>query len=37
MLVTNWMTKKVITAEPNTSMRDAADLMRKHHIRLLPE
>jgi len=33
--VFNWMTTDVITAEPETSMSEALDLMGKHHIRHL--
>lgn len=36
MLVKNWMTEKVVTVEPNTSMQDAIKLMKEHHIRFLP-
>ncbi len=36
MLVKNWMTEKVITVEPETSMQLAIKLMRQHHIRILP-
>jgi acetoin utilization protein AcuB len=36
MLVKNWMTEKVITVEPETSMQYAIKLMRQHHIRILP-
>lgn len=36
MLVKNWMTSKVITTKPSTSMHDAVQLMQRHHIRTLP-
>ena len=36
MLVGERMTKPVITVQPETSMPDALDLMRKEHIRRLP-
>jgi acetoin utilization protein AcuB len=36
MLVRNWMTKKVITADVEDSMQDAMRLMKENHIRMLP-
>ena len=36
MLVKNWMTAKVVTGEPSTSMQDAIRLMRDNDIRILP-
>ena len=36
MLVKNWMSKKVITADVNDSMADAMKLLKEHHIRMLP-
>ena len=36
MLVSNWMTKDVITTGPNTSMQDAVRLMRNNYISMLP-
>lgn len=36
MLVKNWMSTKVVTVGPNTSMQDAIRLMGEHHIRILP-
>ena len=36
MLVKNWMSAKVITTKPDASMADAVQLMRDHHIRILP-
>ena len=36
MLVKNWMTKTVVTIDPNDSMQDAIRLMKDHNIRMLP-
>ena len=36
MLVANWMSKKVITADANDSMQDAMKLMKENDISLLP-
>jgi len=36
MLVKNWMTEKIVTVGPSASMQDAIQLMREHHIRILP-
>ena len=36
MLVKNWMTKDVITADAGDSMQHAINLMKEHSIRLLP-
>jgi acetoin utilization protein AcuB len=36
MLVKNWMSKNVITAEENDSMHDAMKLLKVHDIRMLP-
>ncbi len=36
MLVKDWMTKKVITVAPETSLPDAHRLMKLNHIRRLP-
>lgn len=36
MLVKNWMTEKVVTVGPNSSMQDAIRMMKEHHIRILP-
>lgn len=34
--VSDWMTRDVITVEPNTPLPEALALMRKEHIRRLP-
>jgi acetoin utilization protein AcuB len=36
MLVRNWMSKKVIAVDENSSMEEATALMNEHHIRVLP-
>ena len=36
MLVKNWMSKEVITADVNDSMQDAIKLLKKRDIRMLP-
>ena len=36
MLVSNWMSKPVITIDINNSMNDAINLLKKHNIRTLP-
>ena len=36
MLVKNWMSKKVITADVNDSMHDAMKLLKENNIRMLP-
>ncbi len=36
MLVKNWMSKNIITADVAGSMRDAVDLMKQNDIRMLP-
>ena len=36
MLVTNWMSKNVITVDENDSMHDAMKLLKEHDIRMLP-
>jgi acetoin utilization protein AcuB len=36
MLVKNWMSKNVITVEPDDSMQHAMALMKEHKIRMLP-
>jgi acetoin utilization protein AcuB len=36
MLVKNWMSKNVITVEPEDSMQQAISLMKEHKIRMLP-
>jgi acetoin utilization protein AcuB len=36
MLVKNWMSKDVITVEPEDSMQQAISLMKEHKIRMLP-
>jgi len=36
MLVKDWMTKTVVTIDPNDSMQDAIRLMKDHDIRMLP-
>jgi len=36
MLVSNWMSKDVISVDVNDSMQDAAKLIRKHKIKRLP-
>jgi acetoin utilization protein AcuB len=36
MLVKNWMSKPVITADKNASMQDAAGLLKEHGIKMLP-
>ena len=36
MLVKNWMSKEVITADVNDSMQDAIKLLKEHDIRMLP-
>jgi acetoin utilization protein AcuB len=36
MLVKNWMSKNVVTADVNDSMEDAMNLLREHGIRMLP-
>ncbi|CAB1084201.1 membrane protein [Alkalispirochaeta odontotermitis] len=36
MLVSNWMSKNVITVDAKGSMQDAMDLLKKNDIRMLP-
>ena len=36
MLVKNWMSRRLITVDPQKSMQDAINLMRDNRIRLLP-
>jgi len=36
MLVKNWMSKEVITADGNDSMQDALKLLKENNIRMLP-
>ena len=36
MLVETWMSKPVITVEANDSMQKATELLKDHHIRILP-
>ena len=36
MLVSNWMSKPVITVDANDSMHDAIKLLKENHIRILP-
>ena len=36
MLVTNWMTRNIITIDENDSMHDAMKLLKEHDIRMLP-
>src|SRR5210317_259382 len=36
MLVSNWMSKDVITIDVNDSMHDAIKLMKQNDIRMLP-
>lgn len=36
MLVSNWMSKNVITVDVEDSMQDAVKLMKQHDIRMLP-
>ena len=36
MLVSNWMSKEVVTIDVNDSMHDAIKLMRQNNIRMLP-
>ena len=36
MLVTNWMSKNIITVDENDSMHDAMKLLKEHDIRMLP-
>jgi acetoin utilization protein AcuB len=36
MLVKNWMSKNVITADVNDTMQDAMKLLKEHGIRMLP-
>ena len=36
MLVTNWMSKNIITVDENDSMQDAMKLLKEHDIRMLP-
>jgi acetoin utilization protein AcuB len=36
MLVKNWMSQPVITADENASMQDAIRLLKEHDIRILP-
>jgi acetoin utilization protein AcuB len=36
MLVKNWMSKKLITADINDTMMDAVKLLKKHKILMLP-
>ena len=36
MLVTNWMSKNVITVNEDDSMQEAMKLMKQHTIRMLP-
>ncbi len=36
MLVKNWMSKTVVTADVNDSMQDAMKLLKDHHISMLP-
>jgi len=34
--VTDYMTRKVVSVQPNTGVRDAFFIMKEHHIRHLP-
>lgn len=36
MLVKNWMSKDIISIEPNDSMHDATKLLKEHNIKMLP-
>ena len=36
MLVSTWMSKPVITVNVNDSMQDAMELLKQHHIKILP-
>ena len=36
MLVTNWMSKNIITVDENDSMQEAMKLLKEHDIRMLP-
>ena len=36
MLVENWMSKTVITTDVNDSMNNVMNLMKKHHIGMVP-
>ena len=36
MLVTNWMSKNIVTVDENDSMHDAMKLLKEHDIRMLP-
>ena len=36
MLVETWMSKPVITVEADDSMQKATELLKEHHIRILP-
>ena len=36
MLVRNWMSTDLVTVSPQTSLKEAADLMKRHNIRCLP-
>ncbi|MDY6879295.1 MAG: CBS and ACT domain-containing protein [Desulfatiglans sp.] len=36
MLVKNWMSKKVVTADVDDSMQEATKLLKEHNIRMLP-
>lgn len=36
MLVSTWMSKDVVTVAPETSMKEATDIMREHEFRHLP-
>ncbi len=36
MLVSNWMSKPVITIDENDSMKDAIGLLKENNIRILP-
>ena len=36
MLVKDWMSKNVVTIDPEDSMHEAVELMKKHKIRFLP-
>jgi len=36
MLVKNWMSKPAITINADATIKDAADLLKNHKIRMLP-
>jgi acetoin utilization protein AcuB len=36
MLVSNWMSKNIVTVDANDSMHDAMKLMKENHFRMLP-